>query len=112
MRTLALEEVDPVIPQVNIVHEERRSWSLDVGEFHENIEKLTKLLGNMNMDGAGLVKCLSCGETGHIARYCILDVQRPYTKPRDRVYVKAAQVKQTLRAAYKQPVAVNIYLFI
>ena len=46
----ALEEVYPVAPQVNRVQEERSS-SLDVGELNENIEKLTKLLANMNMAG-------------------------------------------------------------
>ena len=58
VRTLALEEVAPVSPQVNRVQEERSS-SLDVGEFNDNIEKLT----NMNMVGAGFrmgpVKCFS-----------------------------------------------------
>ena len=49
VRTLALNEVDPVDPQVNRVQEER-SFSLDVGELNENIEMLTKLLANMNMD--------------------------------------------------------------
>ena len=48
MRTLALDEGDPVAPQVNRVQEER-SGSLDVGELNENIEKLTKLLANINM---------------------------------------------------------------
>ena len=52
MRTLALEKVDHVAPQLNRVQEERSS-SLDVGELNENIEKLTKLLANMNMGGAG-----------------------------------------------------------
>ena len=86
MRTLALDEMDHVAPQVNIVQEERSS-SLDVGELNENIEKLTKLVANMNIAGAGHrmgpVKCFSCGETGHIARYCRSNVQRPYPKPRD-----------------------------
>ena len=36
----------------------------------------------------------SCGETGHITRYCRSHVQRPYPRPRDGVYVKAAQEKQ------------------
>ena len=66
-----LEERDPVSPQVNRVQEER---SLDVGELNENFEKSTKLLANINMAGSGRrigpVKCFSCGETGHIARYC------------------------------------------
>ena len=52
VRTLALEEGDPVAPQVNRVQEER-SGSLDVGELNENIEKLTKLLANINMAGPG-----------------------------------------------------------
>ena len=39
-------------PQVNRVQEER-SGSLDVGELNENIEKLTKLLANINMAGPG-----------------------------------------------------------
>ena len=97
MRTLALEEVDPDAPQVNRVQEER-SISLDVGESNENIEKLTKLLANMNMTGAwrqmGPVKCFSCGETGHLARYCRTNVQKPYPNQRDRVYVKAVQGKK------------------
>ena len=96
VRALALEELDHVAPQVNRVQEERSS-SLYVGELNENIEKLTKLLPNMNMAGPGRrmghVKCLSCGETGHIARYCRLNVRRPYPKPRDGVYAKAAQEK-------------------
>ena len=58
--TLALEERDPVAPHVNRVHEER-SGSLDVDELNENIEKLTKLLANINMSGPGRrmghVKC-------------------------------------------------------
>ena len=96
VRTLALEEGDPVSPQVNRVQEER-SASLDVGELNENIEKLTKLLTNINMAGhggrMGPVKCFACGETGHIARYCRSNVQRPYPRTRDGVYVKAAQEK-------------------
>ena len=89
--------MDPVAPQVNIVQEERSS-SLDVGEFYENIEKLTNLLANMSMAVPGRrigpVKCFSCGETGHIARYCRSNVQRPYPRPRDGVCVKVAQVKK------------------
>ena len=96
VRTLALEEGDPVAPQVNRVQKDKSS-SLDVGELNENIKKLTKLLANMNMAGAqrrmGILKCFSCGETEHIARYCRSDGQRSYPKSRDRVYVKAAQVK-------------------
>ena len=65
--TLVLEEMDPAVYQVNRVQEERSS-SLDVGELNENIEKLTKLLANINIDRAGPwlghVKCFSCGETG------------------------------------------------
>ena len=53
------------------------------------------------------VKCFSCRETGHIARYCRSNVQRPYPRPRDGVYVKAAQEKP-LRAAGEQPVAVKL----
>ena len=56
MRTLALEEGDPVAPQVNRVQEER-AGSLDVGELNENIQ----LLANINMAGPGRrmgpVKC-------------------------------------------------------
>ena len=88
VRTLALEEVDPVSPNVNRV-QKVRSNSLDVGELNENIEKLTKLLSNMNIARAGRrvgpVKCFSRGETGHITRYCRSEAQRPYSKPRDRV---------------------------
>ena len=95
-RTLALEEGDPVVPQGNRVQEER-SGSLDVGELNENIEKLSKLLASINMAGPGrrmgTVKCFSCGKTGQIARYCRSNVQRPYARPRDGVYVKAAQEK-------------------
>ena len=94
VRILALEEGDPVALQVNRVQEER-SCSLDFGELNENIEKLTKLLANINMVGPGHrmghVKCVSCGETGHIASYCRTNVQRPYPRRRDGVYVKAAQ---------------------
>ena len=66
-----LDERDPVALQVNRVQKER-SGSLDVDELNENIEKLTNSLANINMAGLerrmGHVKCLSCGETGHIAR--------------------------------------------
>ena len=68
VRTLALEEGDPVAPQVNRVQEER-SGSLDVGELNENIEKLTKLLANINMAGPGRrmgpVKCFPVGNWAH-----------------------------------------------
>ena len=57
VRTLALEEGDPVASQMNRVQEER-SVSLDVGELNENIEKLTKLLANMNMAGPGRIRTL------------------------------------------------------
>ena len=77
--------------------QEERSGSLDVGELNVNIEKLTKLMANINMAGPGRqmgpVKCFSCRETGHIARYCRSNVQRPYPRPRAVVYVKAAQEK-------------------
>ena len=53
------------------------------------------------------MKCFSCGETRHIARYCRSNVQRPYPKTRDRVYVKVAQEK-TLRAAGEQPAVVKL----
>ena len=93
---LALEEGDPVAPHVNRVQEDR-SGSLDVGELNDNIEKLTKLLANINMAEPGRrigpVKCFSCGETGHIARYCRSNEQMPYSRLRDGVYVKAAQEK-------------------
>ena len=96
VRTLSLEEEDPVAPLVNSVQEER-SGSLDVGELNENLEKLTKLLANINMAGPGHrmgpVKCFSCEETVHIARYCGSNVQRPYPRPRDGVYVKATKEK-------------------
>ena len=36
----------------------------------------------------GPCELFSCGEAGHIARYCRLDVQRLNPKSRDRVYVK------------------------
>ena len=66
VRSMALEEGDRVAPQVNRVQEER-SGSL-VGELNENIEKLTKLLANINMAGPGRrkgpVKCFSCGKLG------------------------------------------------
>ena len=48
--TLALEEGDPVAPQVNRVQEERPG-SLDFGELNENIEKLTKLLTTWRIMG-------------------------------------------------------------
>ena len=69
VRTLAPEEGDPIAPQVNRVQEER-SGSLDVGEWNEKIEKMTKLLTNINMAEPGRrmgpVKCFSCGETGQL----------------------------------------------
>ena len=49
----------------------------------------------------------SCGQTGHIARYCRSDVQMSYPKSRDKVYVKAAQVKKTLRDAGEQSAAIR-----
>ena len=56
VRTLMLEEVDPVPLK------EERTISLDVGELNENIETLTKLLANMNMAEVGRrmshVKCI------------------------------------------------------
>ena len=77
--------------------QEERSGSLDVDELNENIKKLTTLLANIHMAGPwrrmGPVKCFSCGETGHIARYCRSNAQRLYPRPRDGVYVKAAQEK-------------------
>ena len=106
---LAMEERDPVAPKVKIIQEER-SGTLDVDELNENIGKLTKLLANINKAGPGRrmghVKCFSCGEAGHIVRYCRSNVQRPYPRPRDGVYVKAVQ-KKTLRAAGEQHVAVK-----
>ena len=67
VRSVGLEKVDPVAPQVNKVQEER-SNSLDVGELNENIEKLTKILANMNMPGAGRqmgpVKCFPVVKLG------------------------------------------------
>ena len=64
---LALEEGGPVAPQVNRVQEEM-SGSLDVGELNENIEKLTKLLANINMAVPGRrmgpVKCFPVGKLG------------------------------------------------
>ena len=45
-RSLALDEMDLVSPQVKRVRVERSS-SLDVVELNENIEKLTKLLANI-----------------------------------------------------------------
>ena len=110
VRTLALEEVDPVAPQVNRVKKER-SGSLDVGELNENIEKFTKLLANMNISGEGRrmghVKCFSCGETGHIARYCRSDVQRPYPS-RGIEYLSKPLRGKTLRAAGEQPAVVKL----
>ena len=44
VRTLALEEVDPVAPQVNRVHEERSS-SLDVDELNELCQKVDQIVG-------------------------------------------------------------------
>ena len=78
--------------------QEERSGSLDVGELNEYFEKLTKLLANINMTGPGRrmgpVKCFPVGKLGTLtARYCRSNVQRPYPRPRDGVYVKAAQEK-------------------
>ena len=48
--------------------QEERSGSLDVGELNENIEKLTKLLANINMAGPGRwmghVNCFPVGKLG------------------------------------------------
>ena len=110
VRTLALEEGDPVAPQVNRVHE-KRSGSLDVGELNENIEKLTILLAN-NTYGwtrapAGPCEVFFlCGNWAHCPLFCS-NVQRRYPRPRDGVYVQAAQEK-ALWAACKQPVAVKL----
>ena len=91
VQTLALEEVDPVAPQVNRVQEERSSL-LDVGDLNENIEKLTKLLANMNIPGAGRrmgpAKCFPVVKLGTLP--AIVDQM---CKPRNRVYVKVAQEK-------------------
>ena len=56
----------------------------------------------------GHVKCFSWDETGHIVCYCRSDVQRPNPKRSDTVYVKAAQEKNTLRAAGEPPAAVKL----
>ena len=56
----------------------------------------------------GPVKCFSGGQTGHIARCCRSNVQRPYLRPRDGVYVKSAQEKKTLRSAGVQPMSVKL----
>ena len=53
----------------------------------------------------GPVKCFSCGETGHIARYCRSNVQRPYPKPRD---TSKPLRKKILRVAGVQPAAVKL----
>ena len=102
--------MDPVSPQVNRFQEEK-SRSLDVGEFNENIEKLTKLLTNMTIARAGRrmdhVKCFFCDGTGHIALYYRSDVQRHNPKSKYRLYVKAAQEK-ILRAAGEQPAYVKL----
>ena len=106
MRTPAQEVVDHVTPQVNRVQDESSS-SLDVGELSENIEKFTKLLANKNMAGAGrrmgTVKCFSCCETWHIARYCRSDVQGPY--PSQRIGFFQCR---TLRDAGEQHAAVKL----
>ena len=52
VRALALDKMVHVATQVNRVQEERSS-ALDVDELNENIEKLTKLLANKNIAGAG-----------------------------------------------------------
>ena len=108
VRTLALEEGDPVDPQVNSVQEER-SGSLDVGELNENIEKLTKLLANINMAGPGRrmgpVKCFSCGETlpAIVDQMC-----RGPTLGRRMGYMSNPPRKNPLRAAGEQPLAVKL----
>ena len=111
VRTLALEEWDPVAPQVNRVREER-SGLLDVGELNENIQKLTKLLANINMTGPGRlmdpVKCFSCGETGHTAPAIVDQMCRGPTPGRGMGYVSKPPRKKTLRAAGEQPVAVKL----
>ena len=110
--TLALEELDPVAPQVNKVQEEWSS-SLDVGELNENIEKLTKLLANMNIAGAGHwrghVKCFPVVKLGTLL--AIVDQMcRGPTPSRGIVYMSNRPGKKTLRAVCEQPAAVKIYM--
>ena len=110
VRTLALEEEDPVVPQVNRVQEER-SGSLDVGELNENIEKLTKLLANLNMAGQGRrmgpVKCFPVGKLGTLP--AIVDqMRRGPILGRGMGYMSKPPRKKTLRAAGEQPVAVKL----
>ena len=110
MRTLALGEGDPVAPQVNRVQEER-SGSLDVGELNENIEKLTKLLANINMTGPGRrmgpVKCFSCGKLGTLPAI-VNQMCRGPTLGRGTGYMSKPPREKSLRAAGEQPVAVKL----
>ena len=110
MRTLALEEGDPVAPQVNRVQEERSS-SLDIGELNENIEKFTKLLANINMAGPGRrmghVKCFIVGKLGTLP--AIVDQMcRGPTPGREMGHMSKPHRKKTLRTAGEQPVAVKL----
>ena len=110
VRTLALEEGDPVSPKVNRVQDER-SCSLDVGELNENIENLTKLLANINMAGPGRrmgpVKCFfPVGKLGTLP--AIVDQMcRGPTPYREMGYMSKPPRKKTLSAAGEQPVAVK-----
>ena len=110
MRTLALGEGVPVAPQVNRVQEER-SGSLDVGELNENIEKLTKLLVNINMAGPGrrmgTVKCFPVGNLGTLPAF-VDQMYRGPTPSRGMGYMSKPHMKNTLWAAGEQPVAVKL----
>ena len=52
----------------------------------------------------GHVKCFSCGETGHIARYCRSNVQRPYPRPG----ICQSRTGKNIKVTGEQPVAVKL----
>ena len=88
-----------------------RSGSLDVGELNENIEKLTKLLANINMAGPGRqmghVKCFPAGKLGTLP--AIVDQMcRCPTPGRGMGYMSKPPRKTPLRAAGEQPVDVKL----
>ena len=107
VRTLALEEGDPLAPQVNRVQEER-SGSLDVGELNENIAKLTKLLANINMAPDGPCEVFfNVGKLGTLP--AIVDQMcRCPTPCRGMGICQSRPGKNPLRATCEQHVAVKL----
>ena len=110
--TLAVEVVDPVTPQVHRVQEER-SILFNVGELNGNIKKLTKLLANMDMAGAGRrmgpVKFFPVVKLGTLL--AIVDQMYIGPTPSQRIeYMSKPPIfkKKALIAVGEQPAAVKL----